>query len=85
MSDYDSPQSSKHGLSIYYLTLYGKSLLTPSYVRISQKWDEDLGKVIYQGNAAGRVPELSDHSAILQWPKERWNIGFAKAKKSCGH
>ena len=54
MSDYDSPQSSKHGLSIYYLTLYGKSLLTPSYVRISQKWDEDLGKVIYQGNAAGR-------------------------------
>lgn len=54
MSDYDSPQSSKHGLSIYYLTLYGKSLLTPSHVRISQKWDEDLGKVIYQGNAAGR-------------------------------
>jgi len=28
------------------------------------------------------MPELNDHSAILQWPKERWNTGFAKAKKS---
>lgn len=54
MSDYDSPQNSKQVLSIYYLTLYGKGLLTPSYIRISQKWDKDLGEVIYQGNAARR-------------------------------